>query len=127
MYNRYIRSEDGAYDRIPQQEIQDIAPAMSPDSSAAAKISSSPPPQTSGETTSAAPHHMSSMQHPSVSPHQQKSQRPSEAGFLEKLLSRFHLGDIDSGDLILLLLLFFLFHEDGDEELLIAIGLLLIL
>ena len=36
-------------------------------------------------------------------------------------------GDIDSGDLLLLLILFFLFREEADEEVLIAIGLLLIL
>lgn len=58
---------------------------------------------------------------------QQVSHRSAELGFLDKILSRLHLGDVDSGDLILLLLLFFLFKEDGDEELLIAIGLLLIL
>lgn len=50
-------------------------------------------------------------------------QLPLLSGMLEKL----HLGDIDIGDLLLLLLLFHLFREDGDEELLIAIGLLLIL
>lgn len=48
---------------------------------------------------------------------------PMFSGILDKL----HLGDIDIGDLLLLLLLFHLFREDGDEELLIAIGLLLIL
>jgi len=37
------------------------------------------------------------------------------------------LGDLDSGDLLLLLILFLLFREKADEELLIAIGLLLIL
>ena len=58
---------------------------------------------------------------------QQAAHRPTELGFLDKILTRLHLGDVDSGDLILLLLLFFLFKEDGDEELLIAIGLLLIL
>ena len=51
------------------------------------------------------------------------AQVPLLSGILDKL----HLGDIDIGDLLLLLLLFHLFREDGDEELLIAIGLLLIL
>ena len=46
---------------------------------------------------------------------------------LSGILDKRHLGDIDIGDLLLLLLLFHLFREDGDEELLIAIGLLLIL
>lgn len=55
------------------------------------------------------------------------SPRPPEGRFLDRLLSRLHLGDIDSGDLLLLLILFFLFREEADEEVLIAIGLLLIL
>ena len=46
---------------------------------------------------------------------------------LRRLLDRFHLDSIDSGDLLLLLLLFLLFKEDADEELLFALGLLLIL
>ena len=37
------------------------------------------------------------------------------------------MGDLDSGDLLVLLLLFMLFRENADEELLIALGLLLIL
>ena len=98
MYNRYIRSDGGEYQRVPQKE-----PTASP-----------PPPKPPHEEP---PHRET----------QQTSQRPEGLGFLDKILSRFHLGDVDSGDLILLLLLFFLFKEDGDEELLIAIGLLLIL
>lgn len=47
--------------------------------------------------------------------------------FLRSTLDKFHLQDIDTGDLILLGLLFFLFREDADEELLFALGLLLIL
>ena len=86
MYNRYIRNEQGAYSRIPQQE-----PAPGP-------VSGRPPPPP-----------------------------PPEGRFLDRLLSRLHLGDIDSGDLLLLLILFFLFREEADEEVLIAIGLLLIL
>lgn len=58
---------------------------------------------------------------------QEPSARPPEGRFLDRLLSRLHLGDIDSGDLLLLLILFFLFREEADEEVLIAIGLLLIL
>ena len=34
---------------------------------------------------------------------------------------------VDSGDLLLLAILFFLFREGADEELLVALGLLLIL
>lgn len=47
--------------------------------------------------------------------------------FLSGIMEKLHLGSVDFGDLLLLLLLFQLFREDGDEELLIAIGLLLIL
>ena len=54
-------------------------------------------------------------------------QRPPEANFLNRLLESLHLGDLDAGDLLLLGLLFFLWHQKADEELLIALGLLLIL
>ena len=40
---------------------------------------------------------------------------------------RQHLSSVDSGDLLLLAILFFLFREGADEELLVALGLLLIL
>ena len=46
---------------------------------------------------------------------------------LRRLLARFHLEDVDTGDLMLLILLFFLLEEKADDELLIALGLLLIL
>lgn len=49
------------------------------------------------------------------------------AGFLRHVLDQFHLERVDTGDLLLLVILFFLFKEDADEELLIALGLLLIL
>lgn len=85
MYNRYIRRDDGVYERIPVQEPppSDSAP---------------PPPGGSGR------------------------QNP-----LRSILARLHLDSIDTGDLILLLLIFLLFREGEDEELLIALGLLLIL
>lgn len=49
--------------------------------------------------------------------------------FLHRILGKFGADSIDSGDLLLLLILFLLFSEgEGrDEELLIALGLLLIL
>ena len=49
------------------------------------------------------------------------------SGILRRLLDRFHLENVDTGDLLLLLLLFLLFEEDADDELLLALGLLLIL
>ena len=48
-----------------------------------------------------------------------------ERGFFNDLLEKLHLGDLDAGDL--LRLLFYLSRQKADEELLIAIGLLLIL
>ena len=50
-----------------------------------------------------------------------------ERGFFNDLLGRLHLSDLDAGDLLLLFLLFYLSKQKADEELLIAIGLLLIL
>lgn len=107
VYNRYIRNEQGAYSRIPQQE-----PAPGPVSRRPP-----PPPQSPGSPPPGGPP-------PKL---QEPSPRPPEGRFLDWLLSRLHLGDIDSGDLLLLLILFFLFREEADEEVLIAIGLLLIL
>lgn len=52
---------------------------------------------------------------------------PPEHGFFNDLLEKLHLGDLDAGDLLLLFLLFYLSRQKADEELLIAIGLLLIL
>lgn len=111
MYNRYIRNDRGTYTRIPEAD--------------------TPPPK---------PHHpgyqTDSHLHQSVPQAEQASQPcaalPSEtagsvARTLRRLLDRFHLDSIDSGDLLLLLLLFLLFREDADEELLFALGLLLIL
>lgn len=46
---------------------------------------------------------------------------------MDRLLDKLHLGDLDSGDLLLLLILFLLFRQEADEEVLIALGLLLIL
>ena len=54
-------------------------------------------------------------------------QRPPEVAFGKGILDALHLEDLDTGDLLLLFLLFFLFRQKADEELLIAIGLLLIL
>ena len=51
----------------------------------------------------------------------------SRPAVLRRLLEKLHLSDLDAGDILLLILLFFLFRQEADEELLIAIGLLLIL
>ena len=48
-------------------------------------------------------------------------------GILRHILDQLHLDSVDTGDLLLLAILFFLFREGADEELLAALGLLLIL
>ena len=48
-------------------------------------------------------------------------------GPFSAILGKLNLTDLDTGDLLLLLLIFLLFREGGDEELLIALGLLLIM
>ena len=52
--------------------------------------------------------------------------RRGKDGILQKLLRRLNLEDIDTGDILLLLILLFLFSEGEDEELLIALGILLL-
>ena len=102
MYNRYIRADNGVYTRIPQQDEQRESPAPKtpPERQEKPKIERKPEPadrMTDGITD-----------------------------VLRGLLDRFHLNHVDTGDLMLLALLFLLFHEDADEEVLIALGLLLI-
>lgn len=110
MYNRYIRNESGAYERIRQPE------APPPHSTHA------PPPPEPGHPQEPPP-----PAPPPLPPPPRRSSRPAEIRFLDRILSHLHLEDIDSGDLLLLLILFLLFREQADEELLIALGLLLIL
>ena len=61
------------------------------------------------------------------SPPPPPSQGAPERGFFNDLLGKLHLSDLDAGDLLLLFLLFYLSKQKADEELLSAIGLLLIL
>ena len=100
MYNRYIRNDNGVYDRVPQQE---AAPPPRPE-----PRTQPPPPPTRPEPAPPPP-------------------PAPERQFLNRLLAKLHLGDMDAGDLLLLLILCFLFYQKADEEVLIAIGLLLIL
>lgn len=102
MYNRYLRNDDGVYKRIPMQE--------------------SPPPQNGSPQRSHQPH----QPHP---PQGSGSSRKVQEGeqFLQRMLGKLKLQDVDTADILLLLILFFLFEEKADDELLIALGLLLIL
>ena len=103
MYNRYIRNDNGAYTRIPQEEKHPGASPPPPETKQQAQREQPPPPPPGGRTIDGL------------------------TGFLRHLLDQFHLDHVDTGDLLLLGLLFFLFREDADEELLVALGLLLIL
>ena len=70
---------------------------------------------------------------PQSEPHSHTPPPPGEhppdglTGLLRHTLDRFHLDGVDTGDLLILGLLFLLFREGADDELLVALGLLLIL
>ena len=106
MYNRYIRGDGGTYTRVSMEDTPLPPPA-----------GQRPPPPPSAPPEGAPPPH-------GPPP---PSQSSPERGLLNGLLEKLHLSDLDAGDILLLLLLFFLFRQEADEELLIAIGLLLIL
>ena len=108
MYNRYIRNDSGRYERMPQS---DVPPQASPPPPFHDAPYQAPPPPPEHALPSFAP-----PQHPSI-----------DLSFFDRLLDKLHLGDLDSGELLLLLILFLLFRQEADEEVLIALGLLLIL
>ena len=111
MYNRYIRNDNGVYTRVPQEEPISGKESPTPESKNIHQEKKQQPPP------SAAP-----------PPGGGISQiTDSLTGFLRHALDQLHLDHVDTGDLLLLALLFLLFREDADEELLVAIGLLLIL
>lgn len=106
MYNRYIRGDGGTYTRVSMEDTPLPPPA-----------GQRPPPPSPSPPEGAPPPHR-----PPPPP-----QPSPERGLLNGLLEKLHLSDLDAGDILLLLLLFFLSRQEADEELLIAIGLLLIL
>lgn len=134
MYNRYIRNDNGSYERIPEEGPQPApsgtqrpgAPPPGADSRAGGSSpgGSSPggPPPGGASAGNFRPGGPPPNGRPSGG-------RTSDGltGVLQHLLDQFHLDHVDTGDLLLLALLFFLFREDADEELLVALGLLLIL
>lgn len=64
---------------------------------------------------------------PEQPPRQAGAPPGGSKGILSGILDKFNLKDLDKGDLLLLFILFLLLREGEDEELLIALGLLLIL
>ncbi len=119
MYNRYLRNDQGVYTCVPQEEPR-RSPRPEPIGSSAPPPRREPPPREPPRDTPPPP---------------PNGGRPEADGgafregfqFLDRLLEKLHLQDLDGADLMLLLLLFFLFEEKADDELLIALGLLLIL
>ena len=123
MYNRYIRNDNGAYTRIPEESgppPREPPPGPPPpggpppgDPPPGGASPGGPPPGGPG---------------PNRPPRGPGGRSPDGlTGILQHLLDQFHLDHVDTGDLLLLALLFFLFRENADEELLVALGLLLIL
>jgi len=109
MYNRYTRNDTGSYERV-----------SIPDHSA-------PHEKKSGEQ-----YDHSAPSHAHVSSAEQGQPSPlaglfGKSGLLSGILDKLKLSDIDTGDLLLLVILFLLFRDGEDDELLIALGLLLIL
>ena len=129
MYNRYIRGDSGVYTRIPEEEPQrpngpsggGPPPGNGPGRPGAPNGPVHPGGGPGGPAGPGAP--------PPNGPFQPPPPKGPDglSAALRRLLDKFHLDSVDSGDLLLLLLLFFLFKEDADDELLIALGLLLVL
>lgn len=115
MYNRYIRRDDGTYTRVSESE-----PGQTGENHPSS--GGSPTPHSSSDTP---PPRQESSRPPPFEP--SFSENDSTAGFLRRLLDQLQLDRVDAGDLLLLGLLYFLFREKADEELLVALGLLLIL
>ena len=137
MYNRYIRNDNGSYTRIPEES----APPPGNPSPGGPPPGSPPPggpspggPSPGGPSPGGPPPGGP----PPGGPRPGGGSPPGGrgpggrsadglTGMLQHLLDQFHLDHVDTGDLLLLGLLFFLFRENADEELLVALGLLLIL
>lgn len=102
MYNRYLRNDEGEYTRVPMPD--------------------APPPRENGHAPPPPPP-------PNTPPKSESIPRlPHDtAKLFSHLLEKLPLKGIDRGDLLFLTLLFLLFEEKADDELLIALGLLLIL
>lgn len=107
MYNRYVRNDEGVYRHMPA--------AQSPAPDHHTPQEEQKPPHNRCRTATCGP--------PPSSP----GSLLGKDGLLSGILGKLRLDEIDTGDLLLLVLLFLLFREGEDDELLIALGLLLIL
>ena len=128
MYNRYMRNDDGSYTRVPEEEPGRRSPRerTAPDGGQDGEHGG-PPPSGSGQQEHDRPPKGSGPFYGPPPPTGGRGPADGLTGFLRHFLDQWHLDSVDTGDLLLLGLLFFLFREDADEELLVALGLLLIL
>ena len=123
MYNRYIRNDRGTYTRITEDDGKPHRPPNVPPESPPGPPPYGPPPEAPppyGPPPEAPPPYG-----PTESP--PPPVRDGLSGFLRHLLNVSRTENVDTGDLLLLCLLFLLYREGADEELLVALGLLLIL
>lgn len=142
MYNRYIRNDNGTYVRIPEESAPPPGGPSPGGPPPGGSQPNGPPPggpppggpppggPPPGGPPPGGPPPGGPFQGPGRSPNgPPHGNRPADGltGFLRHLLDQFHLDHVDTGDLLVLALLFFLFREEADEELLVALGLLLIL
>lgn len=113
MYNRYVRDANGNYIRqtVPEPVPYYVPTSPPPQPPIPPVVEQPLPPPTPPITPAPTP----------------VNSRPPETQLLGKLLGHLKLSDIDAGDLLLLGLLFFLIYQKADEELIVALGLLLIL
>ena len=109
MYNRYVRNDDGVYRRLSVPDPPSDHTQPHPQRPPPPPGDSAPPPTSHSCDTSPIGGIL------------------GRNGLLSGVLEKLNLSEIDTGDLLLLMILFLLFREDGDDELLIALGLLLIL
>lgn len=105
MYNRYVRNDNGQYERIP---VDHMPPPFHPDRHNIKEEFSYIPDE---------PPHTEPL----------REEREKKKGTLSSLLRKLNMDGIDTGDLLLLTILFLLFKDGDDEELLFALGLLLLL
>jgi len=144
MYNRYIRNDQGTYTRVSAEESGTPRPGAAVGGSPAGNPMNGPgndfhgSPAGSPEGGPGGPPPQPSVFPPPPPPPPPEWKLPfgltmpgkgteGISSMLRKLLDKFHLDNVDTGDILLLIMLFFLFKEDADEELMIALGLLLIL
>lgn len=144
MYNRYIRNDQGTYTRVTAEEPSTPRPAATVGGGPAGNPMNGPGNDFHGssiggpENGPGGPPPQPSIFPPPPPPPTSEWKLPfgltmpgkgteGVSAMLRKLLDKFHLDNVDTGDLLLLIMLFFLFKEDADEELMIALGLLLIL